>query len=186
MFLIGKGRTARETYPSAPGGSAVNALRNRNVSAPESLTVPFTPATSPSVSIIAALLYTPRVSGVILATALLDITNGATGDTYGLSLAVFSGTGLSVTGGAVTSNGWVLGSTVPPVVGGAGVALEGLLGSSTDTLGANAQGTLAVAAAISQPLPVGVPVVIEAIIDSLAGHPLAAIAFTSLSILELP
>ena len=185
MFIVGRGRTARETYPGAQS-SSVGALRNRNVATPYSL-VGFTPATNPSTSLIAALLFTPKVSGVIMASALLDLVNGATGDTYGMAVAVYSGTDLSVSGGATTSNGWVIGSTVPPVIGGTGVTLEGLLGSSVEALAASAQGDLAVAAAISQPLPVGVPVVIGVLIDELGGgHALTNLSFTSLSALELP
>jgi len=185
--LIGRRGHSRETYPGSPGGASVGALRNRNVASPTGLVGPFTPATTPSFSLVAAILYTPQVSGVVMVTALLDIGNGGTPETYGMAVAVATGTNLSVTGGASTSNGWVIGSTVPPVVGGSGITLPQDLGISTEALAAGAVGDLAVAAAISQPLPVGVPVVIEILLNEAGGgHALASLAFTSLSILELP
>jgi hypothetical protein len=184
--IIGRGRRAGETYPSPPN-AALGASRNRNVAVPTSLTS-FTPATTPSVSLIAALLYTPRVSGVIQATALLDLINGAAPETYAMAIAVATGTNLSVTGGESTSDGWVIGSTTPPVIGGTGVAILGELGTSVVALAAaGSQGDLAVAAAIfSQSLQIGVPVVIEVLITELGGgNALAGIAFTSLSAIEL-
>jgi hypothetical protein len=187
MHIIGRGRYAREAYPEVGQSSAaVGALRNRNVAGPTTL-VGFTPQTNPSFDIVAALLYTPKVSGVVMATALLDLSNGASADTYAIGVAIATGTNLTVTGGAGTSDGWVIGSTVPPIVGGTGVALSQLLGTSTQFLAATDQGDLAVAAAISQPLQIGVPVVIEVMLSELGGgHALANLAFTSLSALELP
>ena len=184
--LIGRRGYSRETYPLAQG-AASGASRNRNVSVPETLVAPFTPATGGPGSLVAAILYTPQVSGVIQVSALLGVSNGASPDTYELGMAIFSGTGLTVTGGSVTSNGWVMGTTVPPVVGGSGVALAQLIGVSVNTLPANASGDFAIGAAISQPLPVGIPVVIELLLLEVGGgNSLSAVAFSSLSVLELP
>ena len=188
--LIGRGRYARETYPTSSQNAATVALRNRNVSAPASMTA-FTPATQPSLSLVAALLYTPKVSGVIQVSAILDLTNGVAPDTYVMLAFVATGTGLSVSGGESSSNGWFVGSPAPGtpiVVGGAGIVLSQLLGEDIATLAALEAGTLDVTAAISSsPLAVGVPVVIEVLIVEVGGgNALAAIAFTSLSILELP
>jgi len=188
MFIIGRGRYARESYPEVgQGGAAVGALRNRNVA--NALSFPaFTPATSPSASLVAALLYTPKVSGVIEATALLGLTNGASPETYAMIVAIATGTGLSVTGGSTASNGWLVGSTVPILIGGTGVALAQVIGESQVALAASGLGSLNVAAAISQPLPVGVPVVIEVLLTEVGGgHALSGSSvFSSLSALELP
>lgn len=150
------------------------------------LTTPFTPGVGAG-SLVAATLFTPRVSGVIQVTATLAVINGATPDTYGLATTIFSGTGLTVSGGEALNNGWVLGSNTPPVVGGAGVAFDQLVGEAILALAASGQGTLSAAAAISQPLPVGVPVAVEvALIELGGGNPVATLAFVSLSVLELP
>jgi len=148
--------------------------------------VAFTPVTYPNYDIVAAILYTPKVSGVVQVNALLDLQNGATPETYGLVATVYDGPGLTVTGGASTSNGWVIGSTVPPIIGGT-PNVNQILGGAQVALGANALGNLSITGVISQPLPVGVPVVIEILLNQIGGgHPLAAELFTSLSILELP
>jgi hypothetical protein len=120
-------------------------------------------------------------------TALLELINGATPETYGLEILIVSGTGLTVTGGEVTSNGWVIGSNTPPVVGGV-ISGTQLIGAATSTLATNEQGTLSVSGAISQPLlPIGAPVVIKVVLLDIGGVAvLNALAFTSLSVLELP
>jgi hypothetical protein len=187
MFIIGRGRYAREGYPEVgQGGAAAGALRNRNVATTLSFPA-FTPATSPSTSLVAALLFTPRVSGVIMATALLGLVNGAAPETYGLVVGIATGTGLSVTGGSSASNGWIVGSTVPILIGGT-PTLTQVFGESAVALAASGQGSLNVAAAISQPLPVGVPVVIEVLLTEIGGgHALSGQSvFSSLSALELP
>lgn len=187
-FVIGRGRYARATYPENSGGGAVGALRNRNVAAsPQVLTAPFTPGLIGSPSLIAAIIFTPRVSGVIQVGASLDIQNGATADTYGMSAIIFNGTGLTVSGGENSSNDWFSGSNTPPVVGGAGIVQGPIIGVAIEALAINGQGSLAVSG-ISQPLPVGVPVAIEVFLTEVGGgNPLAGpIAFFSLSVLELP
>ena len=186
MHIIGRGRYARETYPG-PQSAGVGALRNRNVLAvPQLLVVPFSPGTGAG-SLIAATLFTPQVSGgVVDVTAGLLLTNGGVAETYGLSVAIAAGAGLSVSGGAGSSNGWFYGTTVPPTVGGAPTPVQ-VPGTSAQALAIGAVGSLSVASAISQPLLVGVPVVVEIVLSELgSGHSLASIAITSLSILELP
>ena len=186
-YLIGRGRTARETYPEAQRNASDGALLNRNVAIPTVLDAPFTPATGPSVSIIAAIVFTPKVSGVIQVTALLDLGNGETDETYSMQVAVMTGTNLTVTGGESTSNGWVMGSTTPPIVGGTGVTTSQLLGSSVRELSSTGDGDLNVAAAVSQPVgSVGVPIVIQIQLLSVDGDDLDSLSFTSLSVLELP
>ena len=188
--LIGRGRYARETYPTSGQNAATVALRNRNVSAPAVMTA-FTPATAPSTSLIAALLYTPKVSGVVQVSAIFNLANGAAPETYAMLVAVATGTNLSVSGGESSSNGWFVGSPAPGtpiVVGGAGIILSQVLGEDLTALAATGDGTLDVTAAISSsPLAVGVPVVIEVLLSEVGGgNALNSIAFTSLSIIELP
>lgn len=190
-FVTGHGRYARATYPSTGGAAAAAtaALRNRNVSVvPAGLTAPFTPVSGAIPSLLAAILFTPKISGVIQATAILSIVNGATPEPYALEMSIDTGTGLSVTGGESSSNGWVVGSNTPPVVGGSGiVSPEQILGICSIELLANGQGTVSVASAISQPVPVGVPVVVKVAIGSTSGtSPLTTLLFSSLSVLELP
>lgn len=188
--IIGRGRTARETYPvGASVDAAASALRNRNVLAvPQLLVTPFSPAIGGS--LIAAILFTPQVSGVVEVTAALALTNGGAAETYELQVAVETGTGLVVAGGAgspPSGNGWIVGSTAPPTVTGAtGPTPSQILGEDLRALAVGAAGSLIVASAISQPVPVGVPVVIEIVLSAAANHSLAAISVASLSILELP
>lgn len=186
MFIIGRGRYAREAYPSPP--SAGSALRNRNVAAvPRTMSGPFTPAGGPGFSVIAAILFTPKTSGVIDVTALLNVINGASPDTYGMAVEIVTGTSLSVSGGESASDGWVVGSNTPPVVGGVGLATAQFLGISSKTTAANAQTDLNVAAAVSQPVSVGVPVVVQVVLSEVGGgNPIAELVFSSMSILELP
>lgn len=184
--ILGRGRYVYGTYPSPPNASAI-ALQNRNVAEVTSLGSPFIPATSPNSVLIAAILFTPRVSGVVQVTALLTLANGAAPETYAMAVQIATGTGLSVTGGEVTSNGWVIGSLVPPVIGGAGIAIVQGLGSVAQAVAASGSGDLAIASAISQPLPVGVPFIIEVVLTELGGgNSIDQLAFTSLSVIELP
>ena len=113
--------------------------------------------------------------------------NGATAETYGMSASIFNGTGLTVTGGENSSNGWISGSNTPPVVGGAGIVQAQILGVGIVALAINGQGSLSLSG-ISQPLPIGVPVAIEVFLTEVGGgHPIAGpLAFFALSVLELP
>jgi hypothetical protein len=184
--VIGR-RNGRETYPEVgTGGAAAAAFRNRNVAGPTPLVAPFTPATNPTVSPIAAVLYTPRVSGVVQVASTIGFINGAVAETYGLVGEILTGTGLSVTGGAVTTDGWVMGSTVPPVIGGAGVVTAQIMGEGVDAILANTDGGLSTFA-ISQPLAVGTPVVIRiGLLQIGGGNEIATLAILNLSVLELP
>lgn len=177
------GRRSSEIYPeTAPGGGAATAaLRNRNVADETVLTAPFTPTNS----LIAAILFTPKVSGVVQISSNLLLQNGTGADTYALAMEILPGTGLSISGGEATSNGWVMGSATPPVVGGTTGAP--VLGIETLTaLAGNASGSLA-PFGLSQPLPIGVPVVIIAILAEVAGgNALAQLAIANLSVMELP
>ena len=187
MHLIGRGRYAREVYPSPPNAASV-AAKNRNVAAPPIFLVsPFTPVVGPAGSLLAAILFTPKVSGVIQVTAELLVTDGATGETFTAAAKIIAGTNLTLTGGATTNNGWTLGSTVPPVVGGTGLTTAQVLGLGEKVFAANEISSLAIAAAVSQPLPLGVPVAVEISLASLSGlNPVSGIGVTSLSIMELP
>ena len=177
------GQRRGETYPG-PKNSASGALQNRNVAGVTVLAVPFTPSVSPG-SILAAILFTPKVSGVLQIAASLALANDVTGDTYALGAEIFTGTGLTVTGGAVTTNGWVMGSTVPPVIGGASVFNQ-LVGEAAETVVASGQASLNLFG-ISQPVPVGVPVVIlVALTEVGGGHAVTSLDFINLSVIELP
>lgn len=186
MFLIGKGRYARETYPEPRGGSASAAASNRNVSVPTTVTETFEPATGPSGSIVAATLYTPKVSGNIQVSTNLLLTNGATLDTYQSTAVVFSGTDLSVSGGSETSDGWVMGLNTPPVVGGA--LTSGVeLGVAAEAIDSGQQGVLSTFGMTPSPLPLGVPVVIEVVMAEVGGgNDLSGVVFVQLSVVEQP
>lgn len=174
-------RFGSETYPSASGGAAISALTNRNVAGLNALTAPFTPNNS----LVGAILFTPRVSGVIQVASSMLIQNGGTADTYAMALEILPGTGLSVSGGEVTENGWVMGTVTPPVIGGVTgspvLALESLT-----ALAGSASGSLS-AYGISPPLPVGDPVVAVILMTQIGGgHSLSQVVFSNISILELP
>ena len=190
-FRVGR-KGASHSYPSAGGaaGAAVAALRNRNVAVvPQVLSTasaPFAPGTGTNV---AAILFTPKVSGVVQITAMLGLLNGATPDTYAATAAIDTGTGLSVTAGSgsITSNGWIMGATAPvdpPVVGGA-ISSTSLLGTAGAALVGAENGSIVISA-ISQPLFVGVPVVIRIELGTIGGQSLNALDVTSLSVMELP
>ena len=181
MHIIGRGRYRGETYPSPPN-AATGALRNRNVAGIVALVTPFTP----SGGIIAAILFTPKVSGAIQVSATIGMTNGATPDIYTTIAYVVPGTGLSVTGGASTINGWVVGSTVPPLIGGVtGVPVP--ISSASSAIAGGEIGTLLPFGISEPPLQVGVPVVIFMdLSETGGGNALADLGFINLSVLELP
>ena len=179
MHIIGKGRYRGETYPGAQS-AATGALRNRKVADATLLVAPFTP----SGNFVAATLFTPKVSGVIQVSAGISLVNGATPDDYAAVALVVPGTGLSVTGGSTTVDGWVMGSTVPPVVGGL-LGTPSPIGEAVAAVAGNATGTL-LCFGISSPLQVGIPVVITVSLNSVGGSALTTIAIVNLSVLELP
>lgn len=187
MYIIGRGRYAREGYPeSGQGGSATVAARNRSVSQLTTVSETFTPGTAPSGSLVAAILFTPKVSGNVQVATNLTLSNGAASDTYQSTAIAIIGTGLSVSGGSDTSNGWVMGLNTPPVVG--GTPTSGLeLGVASEAVAAGEQGALSTFGMTPTPLAVGVPVVIEVIVaETGGGHDLAEIIFVQLSIVEQP
>lgn len=182
--IIGRGRYAGEVYPegtAGAAGAATAALRNRNVAIPGALTAPFTPNNS----IIAAALFTPRVSGIVQVSASVVVQNDVVGETYAFVLAVTPGTGLTVTGGEATVDGWVVGSNTSPVVG--GVTGTPVLGIEDFAVLISGEARQLVAFGISDPLPVGVPAVISVTLGQVGGgHALAQIAILNLSVMELP
>lgn len=175
-----------ETYPETGGrAGAAGALLNRNVAAlPFALNSPFTPDSGGFGSLVAAIVFTPKVSGVIQVATSLDLVNGSDAEIYSLAVGLSTGTGLTVSGGENTSNGWVMGSTTPPVVGGTS-ALAQLLGVDIAAIGSGAPGALSTFG-ISQPTTVGTPVLITVTIAQTATHALAGIAAFGLSVVELP
>lgn len=183
-LIIGRGRYKTGVYPSGStvaAGAAVAALRNRNVALIGSLTAPFTPSNS----IIAAILFTPVVSGVVQVSANVLAQNGGTGDTYVLGLGAGPGTGLTVTGGEITVNGWVAGTNTPPVVGGTPGTPVLAVQAYTPLL-ASASGSFDVFG-ISDPLPIGVPsVVLLSMTQVGGGHSLAQLAIADVTVMELP
>lgn len=185
MHIIGFGRRAREAYPPnlAATGAATAALRNRNVAAPTTLASPFTPGGS---SLIAAVVFTPRVSGILQLSATLALQNGVDPDTYGMVMETAEYTGLTVTGGSATSDGWVMGTTVPPVIGGVFVT-SSPINQDERAVGANALSDLTAFGITAAPaLPLGVPVAIVVLISGPGAHALAQVGFANLAVMELP
>ena len=185
MHIIGRGRYAREVYPESKLGAG--ALFNRNVTAMVQLggvTPPTNPVGAPP---LAALLFTPKVSGLIQVAMSINILNGANPESYGLGVRVLTGTGLSVTGGSVTDDGWVMG--VPPsapVIGGLPVPTQ-LLGEFNVNLLANQSGSLATFGVSPTPLPIGQPCVISGtLVEVAGGNPLASVTVIQLSAVEVP
>lgn len=178
-------RRGGETYPTSPGaaggGAAVAALQNRNIASLSILTTPF----APSGNNIAAIIFTPKVSGVIQVSASLDLQNAAAPDTFTAELAVVPGTGLNITGGSATVGGWRVGSTVAPVVGGALGSPVLLLTASWDAAD-DEEFSLLMFGLTSPPLPVGVPVAIAVILGQSGANALSLLAFTNISVYELP
>jgi len=185
--IIGFGRRAREAYPATGGAAAAttSALQNRNVALPGALAVPFTPANG----VLAAILFTPRVSGVIQVAASVLAENGTDAETYLMGVEVLPGTGLSVTDGDMTIDGWVVGTTSAPVVGGTPGSPVMVLEDISAPLLSGASGGLSVFGIsdnVSR-LPLGVPVVIVVVLgEAGSGHALAQLAVTNLSVMELP
>ncbi len=182
MHIIGKHRYGREAYPVSRVSASDAALRNRNIVGGTGLTQPFTPNTST----IAAILFTPRVSGVMQVSATVAVQNGANPETYSMGLLIFTGTGLTVTGGEATVDGWVIGSNTPPIVGGVIGAPVATVGDFT-ALATGEEGALANFAVSTPPQPLGVPVVAAVVLSELGGgNPLAQISIANISIMELP
>lgn len=187
MYIIGHSRYTREAYPPniAALGAATAAMRNRNIFPATGLSQPFTPSTSASP--IAAIVFTPRVSGVLQVAASIVMQNGANPETYEMGLLVFPGTGISVTGGEVTINGWVAGSNTPPIVaivpGAPILTIADLVPLTPDV-----QGALAAFGITTPPQPLGVPLLVVVELGEVTGpaNPLAQIAIANLSIMELP
>lgn len=177
-------RRSSEIYPEgAPGGSAATAaLRNRNVALIGSLTAPFTPNNS----LIAAVLFTPRVSGVVQVSANVLLQNGGTGDTYLIVLGAQPGTGLTLTGGEITVDDWVAGTNTPPVLGSTSLGTPVLAVQDYVPLLASAVGALS-AFGISDPLPLGIPSLVVLSLTEVGGaHALAQVNIPNLSVMELP
>jgi hypothetical protein len=180
-------RFGGETYGSGQvgaGAAAAAALRNRNIAAATNLVAPYTP----SGLVIAAIAFTPRVSGVLQISAILVIVNGVNAEQYTLAMTISPGTGLTVTGGAATSDGWVMGSTVPPVIGGVTGATQLALQDIGPSIGNGIFSTLSVFGISPAPaLPLGVPAVVQVLLGQAGGgHALAQLAFVNLTVLELP
>lgn len=187
MYIIGRGRYAREVYPDglAAAGAATAALRNRNIAGARALT-PYTPSTGGD--FIAAVLFTPKVSGVLQISAEIAVQNGGVADVYTMSSVIVNGTGLSVSGGEATIDGWHIGTSPFPTIGGVLGAIALSVGDILTLVGG--QNATASAFGISpqtSPLPLGVPVLVGTILaESVAGHSLAQIAIVNLTVLELP
>lgn len=183
--LMGWGRYRTEAYPSSgtAGDATAAALRNRNVAAPTELAVPFTP----NDSLIAAIAFTPLVSGVLQISGNVGLVNGVDAEQYVLAMTVKPGTGITVTGGAATSDGWVMGSTVPPVIGGTPGSLILALEDITPSLGNGGSGVFSAFGITPSALPLGVPCVVSVILTQVGGgHALASLAIFNLTAMELP
>ena len=189
MHIIGRGRYARAVYPVASGGRASVAAANRNVSDPHSDAQVFTPATAPAVSLVAAVLFVPKVSGILRVSTSLAISNGAVADTFQTTAIIAEGTNLSVSGGAVSSNGWVMGGATPPVFGGT-VTGAVPLGAGAAAIAANpGQGVLVTYGTNpnGMALPLFVPVVVELFMAELGGgNAIDSLNFLQLSVVEEP
>lgn len=186
-FLYGRGRNARGTYPEgqiSAGGVTAAALRNRNIALATNLVAPFTPAAS----LIAAIAFTPKVSGVLQVSANIGLNNGVDTERYSLAMITSAGTGITVTGGASTSDGWMMGSTVPPVIGGVIGGIQFSVQDITASLGNGDGSVLSVFGISPAPsLPLGVPAVVRVFIAQLGGgHALSSLSILNLSVLELP
>lgn len=184
--LIGHGRYKTSGYPGTGGaaGAATAAFRNRNVAQTTVLTVPFVPETVGS--LIAGVLFTPRVSGIIQVAATVLLKNGAVADTYALVAFVLPGLSLTMTGGEVTSDGWVMGSNTPPVLGGT-PGTSALNIEDLTTLGTDENGSLSVFG-ISAPLSTDdAPVAVVIELAQVGGtHQVALLGIANLSVMELP
>lgn len=177
-------RRGGEAYPDgvAGGVAAAAAFRNRNIAALTVLSAPFTPA---GTSNIAAVLFTPKVSGILQISAMILLENGVAADTYALIAEILPGTNLTVSGGEATSGGWVMGTNTPPTIGGTPspttFALEGI-----DALAVSDFGSLLVFG-YSPPQPIGVSLIVAVNLGEVgSGHALASVDVANLSVLELP
>lgn len=172
-----------EVYPQTGGpGAAAGALLNRNIAGLQTLDAPFTP----SGSLIAAIAFTPRVSGIVQVSGNLLLTNGTDAETYIGAMGVETYTGLTVTGGEVTDGGWVMGTTTPPVLGGAAdssiLALEAI-----SKLTSGESGSMSFFGITPLALPIGTPSLVAVILSQTGGgHALAGVGIANLSVIELP
>lgn len=183
MFVIGRGRYARESYPERVPG--LGAFQDRALAPVQNLGG-FTPATNPSASLIAATLVTPKASGIFMVLGSSDLINGAGADIYGLVVHAFTGPGLTVSGGSVTVDGWTMGTTVPPVIGGTPTPQLSPMSLATQSIGAAGAANLAIAGFNTVPLPLGVPSVIEVLLGEIGGGNALATVGLQIGIIELP
>jgi hypothetical protein len=155
---------------------------NRNVAGLHTLNAPFTPSSS----LIAAIAFTPRVSGIVQVSGNLILTNGGNAETYIGALGAETYTGLTVTGGEVTDDDWVMGTTTPPVLGGV-IGASMLALESVAKLGVSESGSMTFFGITPLALPIGTPSLIALLLSQTGGgHALAGVGVANLSVVELP
>jgi|GEM_PF-2510641 len=183
MHIIGRGRHARETYPTRPQSSA--GAQNLSIGAPPivDFNAPFVPGTSPP-TLFAAKLYTPKTSGLIQVNGNMAVVNDVNAEIYGFGIVVITGTGLSVSGGSVTQNGWVFGTSTPPVIGGVQSGAQ-IITAAGGSVAASGQLVSAFIGISNPALPVGVPVVLAVEWNSVGGHGVTGVSMLSISAQEL-
>jgi hypothetical protein len=203
--IIGRGRYARSTYPQSPSiglgvsGPSGPVFQLAGATGPTGATGPgislFTgptggtslgqisslPAyTTPSSGAgtpnpVAAIVVTPKKTGLFLVLANIIVQNGATADTFLAAVLTGVGTGLTVTGGSTFAGGWTLGTSVPVVVTPT-PTLQFPGGAAELTIPANGIGTLSMSGVNPVPLALGVPAVIEVDLLSVTGVAVAGIS----------
>ena len=180
--IIGRGRYARATYPVASFAAVRHLISITNLPAP------FTPAAAPAFTLVGACLVTPIKSGLFFFSATGQVTNGAAAGTYTLAAIASIGASLSVSGGSVSRDGWTLGTTTPPIVGGSGIVPIASLAEATEAIAANGNGAIVCTGTndSASALPLNVPSVVMLSILQPGGG-VSAINFFDLqaSIIEL-
>ena len=180
MHIIGRGRTARETYATR---AQTQGAQNLTIGAPPivAFNAPFVPG---SPSIFAAKLYTPKSSGLIQVSGSVGLVNDVNAETFAFGIIANFGTGLSVSGGSVTQNGWVFGTSTPPVIGGVQSGAQ-IITAAGGSVAASGQLVSAFIGISNPALPVGVPVVLAVEWNSVWGHGVTGVSMLSISAQEL-
>jgi hypothetical protein len=113
MFLIGKGKAARETYPQSGGiaNSALVALLNRYLVGSTTTTPDAFTTASPTAHYVAAVNVVRKASGLFVVMAELPATLAAP-DTMAFAAFLFSGATAS---GGTASGAWLVGTGSPIV-----------------------------------------------------------------------
>lgn len=151
MYVIGRGRYARETYPEASQGASGAALANRYRIAPiaPGIPSPFT-VTSPTTHIVAAVNVRRRASGIFMLAFQMPSTLAAPDEQGWVAVALFGATA----SGGIANGAWLQDTAAPITTSAAsGASPLGVYEVQSDT--GNLLQTVTLVGSNADPVPQG-------------------------------